>query len=1059
MVNFLNSNRRNGAVSRAKRLRRAKGVQRKLFVEQLETRNLMAVFQVTTTEDIVDSNDGVFSLREVIHLANATAGHDTIEFLASITREAPATIKLSGEALVISSELDIVGPSSNVLSIDADQRSQIFRIDDGSTQLRAVKISNLRLTGGQSSDLGGAIFSSETLILVSCTISDSSANEGGGIFNMGTLNVWESLISGNRASSRGGGILSVGTLSVVDSTIAANSASISGGGIYYKNAHYYFIVINSTIAGNVVGGDGGGIGSIDGTVVRMANTIVAGNTLTSGVGNDVSGIVQNEASYSMIGVGEATFWTDGIRSSIVGIDWRTVLENDGIRPNLANNGGPSKTIALLPGSRAIDTGYSQLFSDLATRTDQRGLGFSRLQRREIDMGAFERSRELAVVTITPSSARYTDGTVLFTATVVPQDPRVTQVPTGTVYFTGFLSESKDLAIGAQNLTLVDGKTTWAFGEWTYGIYRMEAKYIGDDTFLPSTAPNYVRTGKVVDFGDAPTAAQTGFASNYPVTLEENGARHSANRGLFLGVGPDDELDGKPSKLADADMPDDGIEFITPLVASSGTTQASVLVSFLRGLVKLDGWIDFNRDGDWNDAGEQIFQSKTFNSLRNLASFTIPAGASLGSTGARFRASTEGGLKPTGPAYDGEVEDYMVNLVANVGEALVLNAEASKLAIDILTIDDETIIKGFYGVLFRAPRFVATRIRLQATQTTTWPINNISVETAGQIEVELGPTSDIVRLYGNGQSLAVKHRPFHDASSTKHQYAQIDVTGSGDNTLSLQSSLPRMRLRYNLGDRIEATWERVDQPAMIDGQFVHQVYYGRSNAIIELDNATPYHNPKNRFDSDRDSVIAPNDVLATINALTRHGSGDMAAPTSVDPVAWRYPDVNGDGGLSPIDVLLQINELRRLNIPIPDYSISGLGLTKSGSGSWSISGNTTFSGGSLRYNGSLSSTFTNGTTGGLMVSPIEYFGSITVNPISSINNAAKMSVTGRTITINPGSRFIVVDSPSNTLGSGGTGQQRLASGEGEGSNSTGSESSSSSGILEQIIDLLAPVVGK
>ncbi len=79
-------------------------------------------------------------------------------------------------------------------------------------------------------------------------------------------------------------------------------------------------------------------------------------------------------------------------------------------------------------------------------------------------------------------------------------------------------------------------------------------------------------------------------------------------------------------------------------------------------VSLDGWIDFNQDGDWDDAGEQILVSRDLTAGTNLLSFTIPQGATSGGTLARFRLSSAGGLSPTGAAADGEVEDYIVNLL-------------------------------------------------------------------------------------------------------------------------------------------------------------------------------------------------------------------------------------------------------------------------------------------------------------------------------------------------------------------------------------------------------------
>ena len=79
--------------------------------------------------------------------------------------------------------------------------------------------------------------------------------------------------------------------------------------------------------------------------------------------------------------------------------------------------------------------------------------------------------------------------------------------------------------------------------------------------------------------------------------------------------------------------------------------------------KLDAWMDFNIDGDWNDAGEQIFANQSVSAGSNALTFTIPAGALAGTSYARFRLSTAGGLSFVGSAADGEVEDYQVILVA------------------------------------------------------------------------------------------------------------------------------------------------------------------------------------------------------------------------------------------------------------------------------------------------------------------------------------------------------------------------------------------------------------
>ncbi len=151
-----------------------------------------------------------------------------------------------------------------------------------------------------------------------------------------------------------------------------------------------------------------------------------------------------------------------------------------------------------------------------------------------------------------------------------------------------------------------------------------------------------------DFGDAPAP--------YPTLLADDGARHEISPGFFLGQGVTGEADGQPSAAADADT-DDGVVFTSSLAVARAAT-VNVTSS---GAGLLDAWIDFNADGDWNDAGEQIFASTSLVTGVNALSFDVPAGSSVGETFARFRLSSAGGLSVVGAAADGEVEDYRVSI--------------------------------------------------------------------------------------------------------------------------------------------------------------------------------------------------------------------------------------------------------------------------------------------------------------------------------------------------------------------------------------------------------------
>jgi hypothetical protein len=156
---------------------------------------------------------------------------------------------------------------------------------------------------------------------------------------------------------------------------------------------------------------------------------------------------------------------------------------------------------------------------------------------------------------------------------------------------------------------------------------------------------------------------------YP-TLLPIGAVHIITPGIMLGATIDDELDGQPHPQAMGDdinfvFPglvddEDGVDFTSDIVAGNSAT-LDVVAGVLGG--KLDAWIDFTTDGDWVDAGEQIFANKTLVPGMNNLSFTVPGlpAHALGPSMARFRISSLGGLGPAGLAGNGEVEDYYVEL--------------------------------------------------------------------------------------------------------------------------------------------------------------------------------------------------------------------------------------------------------------------------------------------------------------------------------------------------------------------------------------------------------------
>ena len=172
-----------------------------------------------------------------------------------------------------------------------------------------------------------------------------------------------------------------------------------------------------------------------------------------------------------------------------------------------------------------------------------------------------------------------------------------------------------------------------------------------------------------DFGDAPAP--------YPVTQASNGARHVVS-GPTLGDTIDSEADGANSSLASGDGADeDGVVF-GPV--NAGRTDASVVIKLRNAALggRVDAWVDFNGNGSWSDPGEKIIDSAAVtNNTDRRFTFSVPANAVIGTSYARVRVSTAGGLTPTGAAPDGEVEDHRV-VISLASPVLTTPAAAARV---------------------------------------------------------------------------------------------------------------------------------------------------------------------------------------------------------------------------------------------------------------------------------------------------------------------------------------------------------------------------------------------
>jgi len=234
------------------------------------------------------------------------------------------------------------------------------------------------------------------LKIIRSTIRSNTASTGGGISTAfpSTTTVRDSTIQGNRAVD-GGGIYNAGATYVVNSTVAQNAADAYGGGIYDRGTADSTILVtaglyNTTVIDNdadhdrdETGGIGGGIYASHLARVRVVNSIIGRNTLgDSPVYSDCRGILEL-SGYDVFGVSDNCTFTGTSPPHLVGPGFGNEMDT-----MLKDHGGPTLTVAPLPGSVAIDNAVDcHDEHEVALTTDQRGA--PRVAGAACDVGAYE----------------------------------------------------------------------------------------------------------------------------------------------------------------------------------------------------------------------------------------------------------------------------------------------------------------------------------------------------------------------------------------------------------------------------------------------------------------------------------------------------------------------------------------------------------------------------------------------------------------------------------------------------------------------------------------------
>ncbi|MCU1396412.1 MAG: hypothetical protein JWM34_4840 [Ilumatobacteraceae bacterium] len=384
-----------------------------------------AGISVTTS---ADTSTTACTLRDAITAANtdtptgkctAGSGPDTI----SLNAPGPYDLLTPLPTIVHSLTIDgsvagtpIIRPSASV-SASTVPDFRVFTIDTRATPGSTVDLANLQVYGGRTTQSGGGVLASTgQLDLDHVVLANNSANVAGGALyaNDAQVVVSDSTISGNTNALPGvtppsnalasGIAVNTGSLSVVTSTFTDNSTPTGGAAVFTQVPT---TIANSTFADNTG----------TSTIYAQAAAISVSITNSTITANTSSGVL----GAAVFANGPIALYNTLVARQVVGRDCSSGVSADGANLDddgtcgasattsdprlgvLANNGGPTRTFALLSSSPAIDAGEAAY----CPATDQTGA--SRPQGPSCDIGAFEFIKLPTTVTVTPPPSTLFDG--------------------------------------------------------------------------------------------------------------------------------------------------------------------------------------------------------------------------------------------------------------------------------------------------------------------------------------------------------------------------------------------------------------------------------------------------------------------------------------------------------------------------------------------------------------------------------------------------------------------------------------------------------------------------
>jgi hypothetical protein len=529
--------------------------------------------------DLIENFDGALTVSHCTLTGNSTFSNNPLFYKSGLVYN-------SGEAATLTVSYSTFSGNSGYCIVNSSGSATVSH--SSFSENRDHLISN---------SSGGAIFTYGATTISNSTIADNwsigesayssmsgpyyaaTSVSGGGIYvGSGTLSINSSTITGNEAV--GGSTAGLGNIVGPAGNGLGAGLYIAGGAVSINNstlADNQAIGGAATLAGMGGAGDGGGIYNAAGRgALQMYDTILADNSAST-AGPDLDGSITS-LGHNLIGNS-----TGG--SGFAASDLRNV--NPQLGP-LQDNGGPTQTMALLPGSPAIDAGHNAN----APAYDQRG--YPRIVGGTIDIGAFEVQPTQLSFSITGFPASITAGGAgTFAVTAVNADGSTDTNYTGKVHFT-----SSDPKAGLP--------TNYTFTSADAGVHTFTArlKTAGSQTITATDTANKSVIGTESGIVVTPAAAASlvvagfpspitaGVAGKFTVTLEDAYGNIASGYGGTVHFSSSDAKAVLPSDYTFT-AADAGVHTFRATLKTAGTQSITATDAVRSSLTGTDGPITVN----------------------------------------------------------------------------------------------------------------------------------------------------------------------------------------------------------------------------------------------------------------------------------------------------------------------------------------------------------------------------------------------------------------------------------------------------------------------------------